>query len=156
MKNELKHYGILGMRWGHKRMSNITTKISKTQDRLKKELDSGAPYEKSGVKSKHGKTLLTEKDVKELMSGLKKNASSEMAKYEFKMKKIQAKMNRTASKELQEQVATMTKGQVFKETFLRGSIGAKVYRESKITGYSKNASIVRAMLAKTPLYKTVV
>lgn len=59
--SELYHYGVLGMKWGVRK-----------RDTIQRDIDSFKPYEKTGIKNKKGKTIMTSKQVRDSIGGLKK------------------------------------------------------------------------------------
>lgn len=100
-KDDLKHYGVLGMHWGRRNsktpidqiVSRRKTEISKKTGRIDRDIDSFKGRE-DGIFDKKGRPLLTSKDVSSCVNSLKtlKNRKLEKInkKYDKRVEKITA------------------------------------------------------------------
>lgn len=73
--NELMHYGIKGMKWGHRRY--VADKVKGYQ----KDIDSFNPYAKTGIKTKTGKIVLTAQDVHDSIKALERDRDKRADKF---------------------------------------------------------------------------
>ena len=62
---ELYHFGVKGMRWGHRsgnRVDVAANKISKYSKAIDKDIASFKPYANTGIKDKKGRQMLSPRD----------------------------------------------------------------------------------------------
>lgn len=92
---DLKHYGVLGMKWGHRKnrdpqsgssMSKRQKEIQRKTSKIDRDIDSFKEYE-GGIYDKKGRPLLTSKDVSGCVSELKKLKDKKVAKINKKYDK---------------------------------------------------------------------
>lgn len=87
--DELYHYGVKGMRWGHRKVeprslseryySFRANRYKKHANAVQKDIDSFKGHEK-GIKTNSGKVLLSAQDVKDSVNGLKSVRNKSLAK----------------------------------------------------------------------------
>lgn len=112
--NTLQHHGIKGQRWGVRRYQDKNGRltadgrkryISDKTKGIQKDIDSYTPYLKTGIKAKDGKLVMTSKEVKDIVNGLKQAKSKIAEKYGQKYDKVAEKYNsKTKIKEKVKQV----------------------------------------------------
>lgn len=88
--DELYHYGVKGMRWGHRKVeprslseryySFRANRYKKHANAVQKDIDSFKGHEK-GIKTNSGKVLLSAQDVKDSVNALKSVRNKSLAKF---------------------------------------------------------------------------
>ena len=130
--NELMHYGVLGMKWGHRRAQRLLTKAAKKRDSAR-ELNNMSSYKASQGKSK---------------SALKKHNKAEAAqykaeRYQEKSKAITKKhMMRSGGKKAYDYGTKQSLGKTLVKTYLMGTYGTLRYNELKSKGVSRGKSFL--------------
>lgn len=117
-ESELKHYGVLGMKWGEHRARAR-----------------GEEYEYKSLRQKR----LAKKLAKARIKGNAKRVS----KYNRKLEVIKER-----DKSRQDYAKTQTVGKAVVRRLLMGFTGANAYERSRASGSSRGASIARGLLSR--------
>jgi hypothetical protein len=153
VNGELRHYGVLGMKWGIRRARRKDAKnaYKKATDRAYDK------YEKTILKIekpyKKGQNL-SDKDIeRESRAESEYNAAVAKAKAAYKQNR-KSKANDTAianrlyskqDKNANKAVAQMSMGKALAQSFLLGSYGSLKYQEAKARGASKGRAVANAI-----------
>lgn len=125
--DELNHYGVIGMRWGHRRANKFAKKSSLAKASAK-EWEEMARY-----KEKQGKA--------ETAAKYRKNAEDDRqaaAKYAGKSKAIKSKnIKRAGGKKAYDYSTKESIGKSAAKTLLLGSYGAMKYNEARSKGLTR-------------------
>lgn len=107
MSNELYHFGIKGQKWGVRRFQNSDGTLTpagrkryvdeKTKG-VQKDIDSFAPYRKTGIKARDGKLVMSPKEVDDIVKALEQAKDKIATKYGEKYDRVAKKQNEKASK----------------------------------------------------------
>ena len=132
---EMSHHGILGMKWGRRKVRSLNTKISNEK--------------------KIGKTDI--KEIKEIGQYHNKNVSKDIAKsqsitdkkvakLQTKKEKVQNALDKHASRETQNAIDNVSTGKAVAQSMLMGSYGALVYNAARSKGATKGQAAVQAVM----------
>ena len=159
---ELKHYGVVGMKWGIRRARRKDAKSTykKATDKAFKEYESSiADIEKS---YKRGQKL-SKKDLDREQAAEKKySEATAKAKSDYK-RNLKSKENDAAianrlyskqSKQANDAVANMSTGKAIGQSMLLGSYGALKYNEARARGAGKGRAAVEGLLYNSANDKT--
>lgn len=134
---ELKHYGVLGMKWGHRKARKNVEKSKRARESAK-EWDEIARNKES-----KGNTKAAAK--------ARQNAAQDRAdanKYSAKAKRIEQKhMQRAGGKKAYNYSAKESTGKSVAKSLLLGTYGALRYNEARSKGASRGKSIVSGIMA---------
>lgn len=153
-KDELMHYGVMGMKWGIRRArrkeakANYKRATDKAFSKYEKEINS---IEKN---YKRGQNLSKKDQAREAKAEADYQKAASKAKAEYKKAKsdhskdtaIANKLYSKQSKEANKRVAEMPTGKALAESYLLGSYGALKYNEARGKGNSKGEAAVKAIL----------
>ena len=134
---ELKHYGVLGMKWGHRKARKNVEKSKRARESAK-EWDEIARNKES-----KGKTKAAAK--------ARQNAAQDRAdanKYSAKAKRIEQKhMQRAGGKKAYDYSAKESTGKSVAKSLLLGTYGALRYNEARSKGAVRGKALVDGILA---------
>lgn len=134
---ELRHYGVLGMKWGHRKARKNVSKAKTARDSAK-EWDEMADYAE-----KKGKTKRANK--------YRQNAAQDRAdakSYEQKAKRIEQKhIQRAGGKKAYDYSAKESTGKSVVKSMLLGTYGALRYNEARSKGAVRGKALVDGILA---------
>lgn len=151
---ELKHYGVVGMKWGIRRARRKDAKSTykKATDKAFKEYEKSiADIEKS---YKRGQNLSKKDLAREQAAEKKYSEATAKAKSDYK-RNLKSKENDAAianrlyskqSQQANDAVAKMSTGKAIGQSMLLGSYGALKYNEAKARGESKGRAAVEGVL----------
>jgi hypothetical protein len=139
---ELKHYGVLGMKWGTRRAAMKDTNVVAAKSKLKAE-------NKKFYKHLGSKEMKKESD-KEFDDKVNKVISAEKSyKNAYKKAKTQAvkkMISEGYDAGAAKRIAGMSTAKAMTQSFLMGSYGAMKYNEFKAKGTSTGKSIAKAIM----------
>ena len=145
-EDSLSHHGIIGMKWGHNRVSSIGSQIQTTKSRGAKDVESFRPYTKTGIATKNGKQVMTPEDVKGAIKGVRSNTNKTVSRLEKKQQKVQSNMDSHMTKRTQNAVNKLSNGKTLARSLVFGSYGALVYTALKAKGVSTGKAAAQATL----------
>lgn len=135
-EDELRHYGVLGMKWGVHRAKRNVSKAS-TARKSAKEWDEIAKYNE-----KKGKT----KQAAKYREYAKKDRA-DAKKYDSKAKQIEKKNQKLAGgKKAYDYMKKQSMGETIAKSYLFGTYGALKYNQARSKGNSRAKSAVDAIV----------
>jgi len=148
VENTLKHYGILGMKWGVRRFQNPDGTLTEEGKRrygrrFNKDIESLKPYAKTGLKTKSGKMILTPKEVQAQI----KETERLRDKY---IKKLEAKgMRRAAADKIWKEEFTRAERIFYNKAtakYVEGLIRNKGYEKSRAISEAKAVAVKNTIM----------
>ena len=133
--NELYHFGILGMKWGQRRINRLSSKIEKSKKIGKEDIK-----ELKEISKYHNN-----KDINKDISRSKQITNNQVIKMKQKQNKIKSKMDSQYSEGTQKAVSKISTGKSIIETMLMGSYGAAVYNTPKVHNNKKGKALTQAI-----------
>lgn len=135
----LKHYGVLGMKWGVHRAKVNATKAKNLRDKQSlKEWDEIANYKKS-----KGNMRGYQKAKQAKRSQLEK-----AQKFENKAKAIRKKHETRSGKKTVSKVEKMSTGKALAQSMVFGTYGALKYNQARAKGYNRGKAAAGGLLGK--------
>lgn len=162
-EQELKHYGVLGMKWGVRRAERNVSKAASARKSAKQLTSEAASVRKSanrltsearaleasGKKRKARKLMEQAQTDADKANKLMEQAQSKSAKankYANKAKKIEDRNRKRGGDEMYDYVKKASTGKMISESLMLGSYGAMKYHQSRFNGESKGKAVVKGML----------
>ena len=153
---ELKHYGVIGMKWGIRRAARKATKAARKERRA-----ANREYEKAFNKAAYtwfGKEKRAAANQKAAEAMARSIEADRKYKATYKKAKEQAAKDMYEKKGYDkgtvERVAKMSAGKAVGESILMGSYGALKYNQTKAEGRSTGRAVVRAIVASNVDFST--
>lgn len=155
--DELRHYGVMGMKWGIRRARRNDAK----QAYRKSENSAFKKYERDIAKLessyKRGQKLSEADMAKELKIEKTYHDSVAKAKATYKQAKkdtsrdadIANRLYSRQDKKANKAIANMSTGKALTQSLLLGSYGALKYNEARGKGYSKGKAAIAGIFANT-------
>lgn len=142
--NELMHYGVLGMKWGHRKAVKYENKARIARQSAKEWKEIGA--NKASKLTAKGK-IEKAKKVEAKYAKYANEDISDAQKYKTKSKELTNKHTKLAGgKETYERVTSQKTGKLFVKSMLYGTYGALKYEQARTRGESKGKSFVNGIL----------
>ena len=156
-QNYLAHYGILGMKWGIRRSSEVAAAKSASRERrtkiasdYQKRADATGFETKGGPKRGTSEYKKAASDFNKSFDKYGKEMSDEAVRSHAELQKARIEAaNRLYPKEgrvANEKIATMSAGKAFLQSAYMTSYGALKYNEARTKGDSVAKSFVKACL----------
>lgn len=139
-QNELKHYGVLGMKWGQRRYQNKDGSL--TPKGVKRYAQKG--YAEDSYK--RNKTVLGKAYDK--YTGAHKidaRLTYEMSSKSKNKKRAEDYLDSKTTKKTREAVSKMSSGKAIAESMIFGSYGALVYTSLRAHGESRGKAAIQAV-----------
>lgn len=127
---DLEHYGVLGMKWGHHRVQVAQAKAAKAKSKLSNTERGTKAYSKADAK--YQKATAKARTRKAVYEGVYNNAKA------------------------RKRVERQSMGKTLAQTWLMGDFGAMKYNEARAAGVSQGRSLVNGLagsLANTMLFQ---
>ena len=141
--DELMHYGVLGMKWGHRKARRYENKARIARESAKEWREIG--YNKASKLANKGKNEKATK-IKNKYSEYAKKDMAASKRYEQKAK---TKYYDKASKKTRTAVEKMSTGKAITSSMLLGSYGSLVYTSLRKKGVSRGKAAGRAIINNT-------
>lgn len=153
-EDELRHYGVLGMKWGVRRTrrkdakANYRKSVDKAFSKYEREINS---IEKG---YKRGQTLSKKDQAREAKADADYQKATSKAKAAYKLAKtdksndaaIANKLYSKQNKKANDAIANMSMGKAMLQSYVLGSYGALKYNEAKARGAGKASAAIEGLL----------
>lgn len=116
---DLEHYGVLGMKWGHHRVRAAQAKVSKAQSKLNNAQKGTKSYDRAKTNLAKAKTKAANR--KAVYEGVYSNAKA------------------------RKRVENQSMGKTLAQSFIMGDFGAMKYAEARAAGVDRGKSFVNGI-----------
>lgn len=141
--DELRHYGVIGMKWGKRRAQRFADKAKLARDSAN-EWDEIRKYQVKKLRDKGQNAKADKMEAYYKEAAAKDRADAK--KYESKSKEIKAKHERLAGKDTFKRVSNASGGKTVAQALVFGTYGAVKYNQARARGASRGKAAVEGML----------
>ena len=144
--DELMHYGVVGMKWGHRRATKLANKAKIARESAKEWKEIGeskaAKYKAKGKTAKAYKTLAKYQKLAD-----QDNAEAKM--YDKRSKKIKDKhISLAGGKKAYDYTVNESMGKTFAKSVAFGTYGALKYNQARAKDISKGKAAVGGIISR--------
>lgn len=141
--DELRHYGVIGMKWGKRRAQKYADKAKYARESAR-EWEEISKYQTQRLRAKGKDAKAAKREEYYKQAAAKDRADAQ--KYAEKSKAITAKHEKLAGKETYKRVSKASGGKTVAQALIFGTYGAVKYNQARTRGASRGKAAVEGLL----------